>query len=95
MVNLKIYLIFVILLCVSFFMFCENDFSTEPEARVNASKSQVKPDNDYRTPCANRWYADSLFSATEVFYWVPCLGGNDEKIKGDDCAYLWAAFNPY
>ncbi|MCK4640854.1 MAG: hypothetical protein KAU06_05920 [Candidatus Marinimicrobia bacterium] len=96
MISRKFHLVFVLsLLCIVFFMFCEQNYSTEPEAIVNASKSQVKPDNGYRVPCANRWYADRLFDATTNFSWDPCQDGNEQEIEGDDCAYLWAAFNPY
>jgi len=96
MINHKFFLIFILsLFFIVFFMFCEQNYSTEPEAIVNASKSQINKEEDLRVHCANRWYADRLYDATDNFLWEPCSEGNSEEIKGDDCAYLWAAFNPY
>lgn len=45
--------------------------------------------------CANYYYADRDFQSYDCFAWDPCRDRNDQEIYGDDCAYLWAEYNPY
>lgn len=44
--------------------------------------------------CANNFYADKLTQSTWTFTYAECDTSGDEYIYGDDCAYLWAEYNP-
>jgi hypothetical protein len=92
----RVFVIFsLIMFCFLFVQFCDSNYSTTPDESPIYAKSQQNSDEDLRLICANNYYADRLFSSTDNFSWDPCQDGHDEEIEGYECAYLWAAFNPY
>jgi len=82
-------------LLVPFFS-CKQKLSFEPENSVFNTKYLNNSESDEPDViCANRWYADRLFDPDDSFGWMPCDEEPEEYIDGDECAYLWAAYNPF
>ena len=78
------------------FISCEQNLTSEPEKPVFNSKYMNNSESDEPDKiCANHWYADRLFYPYSSFGWMPCDDDPEENIDGDECAYLWAAYNPF